>query len=75
MGEVLRNLARSPLVVGLARGLDLFGEFNEPGPYRGKNPVLADARAMASDWAAVGEDVWTAAEQAGDEDEGTPAPA
>lgn len=58
MGHVLRALARSPLVTGLARSVDLLGAFNEPMPYSGRESgAVKDQRAMADDWRALGRDI------------------
>jgi hypothetical protein len=64
MGNVLRRIARSPFFIGFARGMDLRGALNEPMPYeRAEDPTETDARAMRSDWSAVGGDIIVAAER------------
>jgi hypothetical protein len=57
MSEVLRALARSPFVAGLARSFDLFGAHNEAPAYGGQGSVEHDAQAMSRDWQAVGFDL------------------
>ena len=53
--------ARPSFLSGAARALDLFGlldSYNES-----KNGKEADAKALYSDWAMVGQDVWDSAFQ------------
>lgn len=47
------RITKPSLVTGLARTLDLGGEFDPP-EVQGPN---ADARALAADWRAVGNDI------------------
>ena len=56
MGEVLRAIARSPFVAGIARSFDLFGVHNQAPVYDGHHGGEQDARAMSRDWEAVGFD-------------------
>jgi hypothetical protein len=67
MSEVFRALARSPFVSGIARSLDLLGSRNQPSLYRDVPPAQADARAIASDWDAVGYDVAVASKRLAEE--------
>jgi hypothetical protein len=63
MGHMLRALARSPFVTGLARSVDLLGALNQPMPYDARNSPQQDQRAIADDWRAVGRDIGAAVDQ------------
>ena len=67
MGRILQALADNPLLAGMARSMDLFGTFNRPNLYHGRDPAQADAEAFASDWAAVGADLWAVTLQPGEQ--------
>jgi hypothetical protein len=58
--------ARPNFLEGMARTIDLFGLLSRQYN-RSRTPEQADARAIKSDWLAVGEDFWRAIEQFEDE--------
>lgn len=63
MSEMLHRVTRSSFFLGFARAVDLLGTFNQPMAYRREeNAAVADAQAMANDWASVGQDLAAAAE-------------
>jgi len=47
--------ARPSFISGFARLIDLFGTFDEYN--RSPNTVIADARALSSDWGIIGIDI------------------
>jgi hypothetical protein len=53
--------AQPSLSSGAARVFDLFGQFD--GYNRSDSPAEADAKALASDWILVGQDICEAIEQ------------
>ncbi len=53
--------AQPSFASGVARTLDLWGQFD--GYNRSETPAEADARAIASDWLAAGQDIFDAMEQ------------
>lgn len=53
--------AQPSLSSGAARVFDLFGQFDEYN--RSDSPAEADAKALASDWILVGQDICEAIEQ------------
>jgi hypothetical protein len=53
--------AQPSFASGVARVFDLFGQFDEYN--RSETPEEADAKAIASDWIVVGQDIADAIEQ------------
>jgi hypothetical protein len=53
--------ARPSFWSGFARGLDLFGKFDRYNT--SESAAEADSEAIANDWLAVGDDLWSAYEQ------------
>ena len=65
MGNKVKSdflFAQPSLASGVARVFDLFGQFDEYN--RSETPEEADAKAIASDWLVVGQDIADAIEQA-----------
>jgi hypothetical protein len=64
MGDKVKSdflFAQPSFASGVARVFDLFGQFDEYN--RSETPEDADARAIASDWIVVGQDIADAIEQ------------
>ena len=64
MGNKVKSdflFAQPSFASGAARVLDLFGQFDEYN--RSETPEEADAKAIASDWIVVGQDLADAIEQ------------
>ena len=53
--------AQPSLASGAARAFDLWGQFDEYN--RSETPAEADAKAIASDWLVIGQDLYDAIEQ------------
>lgn len=53
--------AQPTLSSGVARVFDLWGQFDDYN--RSNTPAEADAKAIASDWLVVGQDIYEAIEQ------------
>ncbi|MGA3131227.1 MAG: hypothetical protein ABSD59_10530 [Terracidiphilus sp.] len=64
MGNKIKSdflFAQPSFASGAARVFDLFGQFDEYN--RSETPAEADAKAIASDWMIVGQDIADAIEQ------------
>ena len=64
MGNKVKSdflFAQPSFASGAARVFDLFGQFDEYN--RSETPEEADAKAIASDWMVVGQDICEAIEQ------------
>ena len=57
--------AQPSLASGIARNLDLWGDFDDYN--RSDTPSEADAKAIAADWLVVGQDMYDAIEEQGSE--------
>jgi len=53
--------AQTSLASGAERAFDLWGQFDEYN--RSETPAEADAKAIASDWLVIGQDLYDAIEQ------------